>query len=72
MFFIFFPTHIFLKPFLRDSHRTAGTFEFLPTLKPTQNMQKSLLLPAHSSPPTTPTSDKRIYREKRADNGIKF
>jgi len=57
---------------LKDSQRTASTFAFLPTHNPTQKMQKSLLLPMHPSPPTTLPEDKWIYREKRADNGIKF
>jgi hypothetical protein len=71
MFFIFSTAH-FLKPFLKDSHRSPSTFAFLPTHKPTQKMQKSLLLPTHPSPPTTLTQYKWISREKRADNDIKF
>jgi hypothetical protein len=70
--FYFFPTAHFLKPFLKDNQRTESTFAFLPTRKPTQKMQKSLLLPTHPSPPTTLPADKWISREKRADNGIKF
>jgi hypothetical protein len=70
--FYFFSTAHFLKPFLKDSQRTASTFAFLPTHKPTQKMQKSLLLPTHPSPPTTLTQYEWISREKRADNGIKF
>lgn len=60
------------KPFLKDSHRTASTFAFFPTHKPTQKMQKSLLLPTHPSPPTTLTQYEWISREKRVDNNIKF
>jgi hypothetical protein len=70
--FYFFPTAHFLKPFLKDSHRTASTFAFLPPHKPTLKMQKSLLLPTHPSPPTTLTQYEWISREKRANNGIKF
>jgi hypothetical protein len=32
--------------------RTNGIFVFLPIHKPTQKRKKSLLLPAHPSPPT--------------------
>lgn len=63
---------LFLGRDMKDSQRTASTFAFSPTRMPTQKMQKSLHLPTHPSPTTTLPADKWIYREKRADNSIKF
>ena len=49
--FYFFPTAHFFKPFLKDSHRTASTFAFLPTLKAKQKNAKELAL-AYAPKPT--------------------
>jgi len=49
--FYFFSTAYFLKPFLKDSHRTASTFAFLPTHKPMLQLAKELAL-AYAPKPT--------------------